>query len=186
MSLSSGIAINSVVRVNNVVTVVTVTPHGFNVNQGISIQGTTQDFNSVVTSVVNSTTFTCNQNGSNFSLGNGGNVYPAKQVIILETRPGDNNIVNYSVCLWLTTQYPTNGVGGSNWNGASPQEVAALQSGKFIEKVVTVQVPGSLTVAQTKVLLQAVWTGQQNYLASLTPQPAQYYGFVWDGIGWSV
>lgn len=47
MSLSSGIAINSVVRVNNVVTVVTATPHGFNVNQGISIQGTTQDLASL-------------------------------------------------------------------------------------------------------------------------------------------
>ena len=78
----------------------------------------------------------------------------------------------------LSSGFAINSVGGSNWNGASPQEVAALQSGKFIEKVVTVQVPGSLTVAQTKVLLQAVWTGQQNYLASLTPQPAQYYGFV--------
>jgi len=62
----------------------------------------------------------------------------------------------------------------------------AINSVVKTNNVVTVQIPGSLTVAQTKVLLQAVWTGQQNYLASLTPQPAQYYGFVWDGTGWSV
>ena len=55
----------------------------------------------------------------------------------------------------------------------------AINSVVKTNNVVTVQIPGSLTVAQTKVLLQAVWTGQQNYLASLTPQPAQYYGFAW-------
>ena len=62
----------------------------------------------------------------------------------------------------------------------------AINSVVKTNNVVTVQIPGSLTVAQNKVLLQAVWTGQQNYLASLTPQPAQYYGFAWDGTGWSV
>ncbi len=187
MALSSGISISSITRDGSgTVTVVTSSAHGLAANQGLSIQGSSQsafNVNRVVKAVTNSTTFTFAQSGASLS-SNSGTCFPAKQLIILETRPGDNNIVFYEVALWLTTQYPVAG-GGSRWKGTSQQEAESIQSGYTIERVITIPVPGSLSVAQTKVLLQAYWSAYQNYLASATPQPSQYYGICWDG-AWSV
>ena len=64
-TLSNGVNINSITRSNGVVTVVTATAHGLVVGQGFSLQNTLDtsfNWNGVILTVPNSTSFTFSQN----------------------------------------------------------------------------------------------------------------------------
>lgn len=190
MALATPVNVSSVSRAaaTGIVTVVTASAHGLAVNQGFSVQGTSDasvNVNDVVDTVPNATTFTYKTNVlTSLSLGAGGTCRPARRIVVLSTISREGNRVEASYLLWLTTRTPVVGNASSAWPGASAQELAALASGRTIEVARSWTYPSTLPLAQVQTVLEAEHASAQAYLAALTPQPWQYYGTSNDGFGW--
>jgi hypothetical protein len=183
------VAISTLSRTAGVVTLSTgATPHNLIANQGFSINGVTLDatfnFNGVVLTVPDTTHITYNQAGNNSSIGVGGTIVAAKEVIVLSTNTTAPNL-NVSVLFWLTT---TQGVPNTSitsfWSGASTQEIGAIRAGVVVETGINVIYPTTYTKAQIQADLAARWSAAQANLASAV-QPGQFYGGFFDGNSWS-
>jgi hypothetical protein len=184
-ALASPVAITSVSRTANVVTVNCATNCNIAPNQGFSVSGVTDtSFNTNGTATTGSgTTFTFSQSGVTAS-SSGGSVAPAKQVIVLQVTPSPNFIGVQALC-WTTT---INGIPqsqGSQWIGASNLENNAIKAGTTIEQTLNVQpYPSSYSKAQIQADLQARCNSLQSTL-STGVQPGQFFGGYFDGTAWS-
>ncbi len=187
MATAASVAISAIQRTNNVVTVTTAAAHGLAAGQGFSLSGVADNsfnLNGTVLAVPSATTFTFNQSGANAS-STGGNVLPAKEVIVLEISETSQSEITIRYLLWLTTTVPVARPSAtSQWSGASASEIAAIAAGTTIEQVRSKTFPGTLTKAQIQAILAADFAAQQAQLAAVT-QPGQFYGVYFDGTGWS-
>lgn len=188
MATFTPVAISSLSRSGNVVTVVTAAPHGLAVAEGFSIQGVTLDgsfnLNGTVATVPNATTLTFAQTGVNSSVAAGGTIAAAKQVVVLSVNAlGPNNQINY--VFWLTTTAPVpNSSLTSQYANASTQELNAIKAGTTIEQSGSMTYPSTYTKAQIQADLLIRYQSAQSTLANGT-QPGQFYGGFYDGTGWS-
>ena len=115
---------------------------------------------------------------------------PRLSIIILD-RPEPENQRVYRYVLWAdvpVARQPfyaalTGPTFASAWKDALAADNTALQNGSVVEKVDTIQVPASATLAEIRSFLQARWT---NFQASITSiNPWQRYGTTWDGTTWT-
>lgn len=196
------VSISSLARSGNVVTVTTATAHTLTANQGFCLAGVTLDasFNgcSTIASITSATVFTYNQQGAASSIGAGGTVTAAKQLIVLtvdaQSQPG-YMLVNY-LC-WLTTTNPIPIGQGSVWTatntngstagsgGASTAESNAIKAGTTVERQHSEVFPNGTSTATMQGILQTACQKDQANLSAAT-QPATYYGNFYDGVGWGV
>lgn len=187
MSVSAGVSVSNITSAGSTVTVSTTTAHGLAVNQGFSLTGvtpTTLNINATVATVPNSTSFTFTMT-SPPTYTSGGNVKPAKEVIVLMINTTQPGAIQVQYALWLTTLYPvakTNAV--SVWSGASTQENAALAAGTTIEVVRSDSFPSTFVEASIEAFMASDYGATQAALAAST-QPGQFYGVYYDGTGWS-
>ncbi len=187
MAVSAGVSVSNITSSGSTVTVTTSTAHGLAVNQGFSLTGVTPtglNINSTVATVPSSTTFTFTL-VSPPAYTSGGNVKPAKEVIVLAISTNQPGVTTIQYVVWLTTLYPVMRTGAtSQWSGASVQENAALTAGTTIENSLSESFPSTFTEAQIETFLAASFASRQA-AASAAAQPGQFYGFYFDGTGWS-
>ena len=115
---------------------------------------------------------------------------PRLSVIILD-RPEPTNQRVYRYVLWADVPVARRpfyaALAGptavSAWKDALAADNTALQSGSVVEKVDTIQVPASATLAEIRSFLQARWTDFQASITTINPW--QRYGTAWDGTTWT-
>ena len=182
---ASPVSVSSVSRSGNVVTVTCAAPCGIVANQGFQLSGVTDtSFNGNGTAVSGSgSTFTFNQTGANAS-SSGGQVLPAKKVIILSVLPSVSGIQVSALC-WITTVAGITVSSGSAWSGASAAEVAAINAGNVQEKALTPIYGNGTTKASIQTDLQNQCSTLQSTLTNAAVQPGQFTGGYFDGAGWS-
>src|SRR3990167_9683377 len=101
---------------------------------------------------------------------------PRLSIIILD-RPEPTNQQVYRYVLWAnapaarqsfyaTLAGPTF---ASAWKDALAADNTALQNGAVVEKVGTIQVPASATLAEIRSFLQARWTDYQASITTINP-----------------
>jgi hypothetical protein len=189
MATASTVAVLSVSRSSNIVTVTTSTVHGLVANQGFQLLNVSDNsFNQNGTVLASpaptTTTYAFSQVGTNGS-SSGGQVLPAKEVIVLDVQLTTSNLLNVHYLLWLTTAVPFTKTGTKSvWGGASSQENAALVAGTTIEVEKVQPFPNTLSKAQIQAFLQADFQAEQAALAGAT-QPGAFFGGFMDSVGWS-
>src|SRR3990167_8111087 len=115
---------------------------------------------------------------------------PRLSIIILD-RPEPTNQQVYRYVLWADVPVARRpfyaALAGptavSAWKDALAADNTALQSGSVVEKVDTIQVPASATLAEIRSFLQARWTDFQASITTINPW--QRYGTAWDGTTWT-
>lgn len=180
------VAISTVSRSSNVVTVTDAAAHGLAVNQGFCIGGVTDSsFNvcSTVASVTSGTVFTFAQTAANGS-SSGGTTLAAKKLIILSTPNVSNGIEVRAVC-WITTTAGVPAAAQSAWSGASTAELNALAAGNTQEKVITPTYGTGTTKANIQTDLQNQCNALQASLTNASVQPGQFTGGFCDAVGCS-
>ncbi len=109
----------------------------------------------------------------------------AKQIIILGVSNSQTDtIVNF--LMWFPVATVADRVPRPNmlsaWSGASPAEVADLQSGAVVERQMSESFPSGTTAAQMKALLQ----GRYNAEVTAFQPPGKFQGTFFDSVtGWS-
>ena len=110
----------------------------------------------------------------------------AKQIIVLDTLPGDGGRNMVRAAFWFPIQagkrIPISGA-TSSWTGASGQELTALADGSVVEEVVSMPFAASYTAAQIRAALLTAWTDRKAW-KDAQPFSGQYYGVYYDG-SWS-
>lgn len=191
--------LSSVARTNNVVTVTSATAHNLLANQGFCIAGSGDaSFNicGTVASVTSGTVFTFNQQATNLSVGAGGTVTAAKQIIVLDLDPNSTpGYVNVHFLCWLTTVNPLPIGTGSTWTptntngstagsaGPSTAEVNAIKAGTTVERSHTISFANTASTGNMQTALQQFCAKDQANLQT-SIQPAAYYGAFYDGAAW--
>lgn len=177
--------ISAISRAANVVTVTCSAACNIVPNQGFIVAGVTDvTFNGNGTAVTGSGTgFTFNQIGTNVS-SSAGTVLPAKQVIVLTTKPGQDGLTVTGV-FWITTVSGIAATAQSSWTGASTAEKNAIAAGTTIEVPFTQLFGSTASKATIQGELQSLYVGRQASQNSASVQPAAFFGGFFDGVGWS-
>lgn len=114
-----------------------------------------------------------------------------RQIIILETNPGDGGMVAIRCAMWFPItagqEVPLSGFSSSFKTkgavGPTAQEVTDLQDGKVVEEVRSIQFPKSFTSSQIRGSLVAAYVDRLAFRATL-PNTGQFYGTAYDGTAW--
>lgn len=153
--------------------------------QGFSIQGAADasfDVNQTVLDVIDPFTVAFVQPGQpDLSVGAGGTIQPAKQIIVLSvTTFPDGYLVK--ALLWLAARNPVAGSGTSLYPAASAQELAALAAGWMVELEITPKYGFGSTQESIEADLVVQWAAQESVL--LNPPPTRllsaYYNGTWN------
>jgi len=109
-----------------------------------------------------------------------------KRIIILNALPG---VQAYRYALWAVTPasrqaFYANLNAKSAWKDIAPAELTALQNGSIVEKVDSFSNPTSLTLAQIKSQLEAIWTAYQAFVTAYNPWD-RYGSFFDDTSTWT-
>lgn len=108
------------------------------------------------------------------------------RIVILD-KPEVNNPNRYRYLFWAdvpTARQPFFARAGavSTWKDAIAADNTALQNGSVVERVDTIDVPQSATVAQIQTFLETRWVDFQNTVTNINLWTQ--YGRTWNGTTW--
>lgn len=110
----------------------------------------------------------------------------AKQVIVLDTQADANGNQNVRYLFWLAVganKGLPNPAAVSQYRGATPAEIASLQTGAVVERSGSVQYPNGTATATIQADLQLRWAAA-NTAFQAQPNLNQFFGANWDGNTW--
>jgi hypothetical protein len=113
----------------------------------------------------------------------------AKQIIILETTPGNGGDVNVRAAFWFPvveekSRLPLPNLSQSVWSGASAEDLTSLQAGAVIEEVFSKSFPSTFTVEGVQMSLEAHYASRLAFLSQV-PFKGELYGLRLEDGAWS-